>query len=129
MSRYSLLSVDELLDLGARLELALRDIETELDPLALRVEAEGRRVYKAIGKVALSGGAATAGVMAAPFTAGWSLWAAVLPGISAVVEIVEVVGDVNELRPLQRRLKALRREAAEVEETLEAVSQELYSRG
>ena len=128
MSRYSQLSVDELLAEGAALENRLRHIEAEYDPLALEVEAEGYKLRRVAGKLGLSSTGAIAGIMAIPFTAGWSLVAALAPTALAVWEMRDFAADYQRLRPVRRRLARLLLEAADIADQLDAISKELDSR-
>jgi hypothetical protein len=125
---YQHLGDDALLALGAERERRLKDIELELETLEPLVDAEGQKLKNVAGKLGINVGGVVAGVMAAPFTLGWSLLSAIAPAITAVWETKELAGDYKRLRPLRQRLKFLRYESAEITDQLQEIFSELASR-
>ena len=128
MSRYSQLTDDDLPAEGAALEARLRSIEAECEPLALQVNAEGRKLNRVAGKLGLTTGGAIAGIVAIPLTLGWSLLAAAVPATLAAWELREFAVDYRHLRSLRDDLADLRDESAEIADQIDLILNVLDSR-
>ena len=128
MSRHSQLTDDELLAEGVALEARLRYIEAQCEPLAVQVDAEGRKPKKVAAKLGLTAGGAVTGIVAIPLTMGWSLLAAAAPAALAAWEMRELAVDYRHLRSLRGDLADLRDEAADIADQIDLILKELDSR-
>jgi hypothetical protein len=121
------LNNDELIDLGAQLERAISEIQSELLKLADAPEARIRLVKPGV-KLGINAGVGVAGLALAPLSFGLSLGVAVIGIGMTLWDGIEFGRDVTQLIQMRRHIRRLRGQVLEAERQLRDIEALLTQR-
>jgi hypothetical protein len=119
---------DALIDLGAQLETELAQAQEQLDFEVGQLGPDQQRLIRPGVKLALNTAVGVAGITLAPVTIGWSLVLTVISSGVTISDALDFRNDVGKVRAARRRIRHIRRLAADIVQELEEIERLLAFR-